>query len=57
MAAYARLRANDVQPPSIDGSAELEKRADTALEVASGQVLSTKKQRQQLASLAKDIPT
>jgi len=39
MPAYKRLRAQGLQPKSIDGSAHLEARAETRFEVESGQVL------------------
>jgi hypothetical protein len=37
--AYARLRKNGVQPKAIDGSAELEQRAETRTELEMGKVL------------------
>ena len=37
MDAYKRLRKNGVQPPSINGSAKLESRAEEKHEVNSGQ--------------------
>jgi hypothetical protein len=36
MPAYARLRANGVQPPRIDGSAELESKATEKLQIEMG---------------------
>lgn len=36
--AYKRLRANDVQPPSISGSAALERHADTEFEIVTGAI-------------------
>lgn len=36
--AYKRLRRNGEQPPTIRGSAELEKHATTSFEIASGQI-------------------
>ena len=36
LAAYKRLRQDNLQPKRIDGSAELEKRADEAWQVESG---------------------
>jgi hypothetical protein len=55
MAAYARLRRDGLQPPGIDGSALLEQRATTDQEVTAGQVLTTKRQQRQLASLNADL--
>jgi len=39
MPAYKALRAQGLQPPHIDGSAELMAKAETRFEVESGQVL------------------
>ena len=39
MPAYKELRAQGLQPPHIDGSADLVARAETRFEVESGQVL------------------
>lgn len=36
--AYKRLRSDGLQPPQIDGCAQLEKRATTPTEVESGQL-------------------
>lgn len=38
MPAYKRLRAHGYQPPRIDGSAELERKAETRFEIESGQI-------------------
>ena len=38
MPAYKRLRKNGLQPKQIDGSAELEKRAETKVEVETGRL-------------------
>lgn len=40
MPAYKRMRDNGLQPPHIDGCAELESRASTQAEVELGRVLS-----------------
>lgn len=40
--AYKRLRANGVQPKSIDGAAEFEQRADSPLEFKLGRVIDNK---------------
>lgn len=45
MPAYKRLRANGVNPPSIDSSPELEARAETRLEVEMGQIIPIDRQR------------
>jgi hypothetical protein len=37
--AYARLRANGIQPPQTKGCAELEKRANSQLEVELGKLI------------------
>jgi hypothetical protein len=55
MEAYRRLRYQGVQPRSIDGSAVLEKGAETNIEVEYGQVLTTA-QRKQTVSLMADMP-
>lgn len=46
MPAYKRLRQDGLQPKSIDGSADFEKRAESKLEVESGTLLN-KRQREQ----------
>lgn len=38
MPAYKRLRKNGLQPKQIDGSAELEKKANTKVEVETGRL-------------------
>jgi hypothetical protein len=38
--AYARLRANGLQPPTTRNSAELEKRANTQMEVEMGKLIA-----------------
>ena len=40
MGAYKRIRKQGLQPRTIDGSAELEKRANNRLEVEMGQLFS-----------------
>lgn len=42
MPAYKALRAQGLQPPRIDGSAELMKNAETRFEVESGQIMKGK---------------
>ena len=44
--AYARMRADGVQPNNIDGSARLEARANTTHELAMGQVMPLRKVRE-----------
>jgi hypothetical protein len=38
MAAYKRLRQDGLQPPKIDGAANIEKKAETKFQVESGYV-------------------
>lgn len=45
-AAYKRLRKEGLQPRQIDGSAELEVKASSRIEVESGKVLTSRKKRQ-----------
>lgn len=54
MDAYARLRSNGLQPKGIDGSATLEKHAETQLEVEMGHLFKNKKERKQ-AELGMEI--
>lgn len=44
MPAYRAMRANGLQPPSIDGAAELQARASEPFEVEFGHVFKTKKE-------------
>lgn len=44
--AYKRLRKQGLQPRQIDGSAELEARAESRVEVESGKILTPRKKRQ-----------
>ena len=55
MEAYKRLRKDGVQPPSINGSAHLESRAEEKFEVDSGHAFSNAKSRKRSESLIKDI--
>lgn len=55
MDSYYRLRMDGVQPRQINGSADLEARAESQIEVESGQVLN-KKQRAQTMSVINDMP-
>ena len=55
MAAYKRLRANDVQPKNVNGSARLEQRATSHYEVASGQILPDRKSVKLAESVLGDI--
>lgn len=45
-AAYKRLRSQGLQPRRIDGSAEIEAKASTRVEVESGKILNPRKKRQ-----------
>lgn len=42
--AYRRLRADGVQPPTIAGSAHLERHADTEFEIATGAITPYRRQ-------------
>lgn len=53
--AYSRLRRNGLQPPGIDGSANLERQGHEPAEIETGQLM-TAKQRKQYTSLVQDIP-
>ena len=55
MDAYKRLRKNGVQPPSINGSAILESRAEETFEVNSGKAFSNANNRKRNKNLIKDI--
>jgi hypothetical protein len=46
MDAYARLRRHGLQPPTINGSARLERHADHPYEIARGKLMRGKKQQQ-----------
>ena len=56
MEAYSRLRQDDVQPPRIDGSAELERKGRDQIEIETGKILNDK-QLKQYQSLYRNIPT
>lgn len=47
MRAYKNMRANGIQPRTIDGAAHIEANAEDKFEVEAGHVLTTKEQRQQ----------
>ena len=53
MPAYKELRAQGLQPPRIDGAAELATKAETRFEVESGKILSGKGKK--IESAIKDI--
>lgn len=55
MAAYKRLRKDGVQPPSINGSAQLEAKAENSYEVNSGHTFKTASGRRRSMSLVKDV--
>ena len=55
MDAYKRLRKNGVQPPSINGSAHLESRAEETFEVNSGHAFANAKSRKRSEGLIKDM--
>ena len=55
MDAYKRLRKNGVQPPSINGAAILESRAEEKFEVNSGRAFSNADSRKRNKNLIKDI--
>jgi putative FmdB family regulatory protein len=54
MDAYKRLRQNGVQPPSINGSARLEAKAEEKHEVNSGKTFSTATSRKRGMGLVRD---
>ena len=54
MAAYKRLRQDGVQPPSIDGSAKLESRAEEKHEVNSGKTFATATSRKRSMGFVRD---
>lgn len=55
MNAYKRLRSNGVQPPSINGSAQLESRAEEKYEVNSGHTFATSSARKRNESFIKEV--
>lgn len=55
MGAYKRLRQNGVQPPSINGSARLEAKAEEKHEVNSGHTFATSSARKRSIGLVKDV--
>tara|TARA_R110002096_G_scaffold39390_8_gene107886 strand:- start:9522 stop:9824 length:303 start_codon:yes stop_codon:yes gene_type:complete len=55
MAAYKRLRGDGTQPPSINGAAKLEARAEEKHEVNSGHTFATASSRKRNSSLVKDM--
>jgi len=55
MDAYKRLRKDGVQPPAINGSAQLEARAEEKHEVNSGHTFSTASGRKRSMGLVKDV--
>ena len=54
MDAYKRLRQNGVQPPSINGAARLEAKAEEKHEVNSGKTFSTATSRKRGMGLVRD---
>jgi hypothetical protein len=52
--AYKRLRANGLQPKHVDGSAEMEQRAETKLEIEMGRIFDGK-QAQTAARIGSEI--
>jgi hypothetical protein len=55
MPAYARMRRDGVQPRSIDGAAHIETHASDRVEVESGTILPTRRQRQDATSILEDF--
>ena len=55
MAAYKRLRKSGVQPKSINGSAHLEKHAETKNEIQAGRVYSSDASRKESERLMDSI--
>jgi hypothetical protein len=54
MGAYKRLRDDNIQPPSVRGSAELESHAETKMEVEAGTVVRNKRTREATEKLLAD---
>lgn len=54
MAAYKRLRSDGLQPPSINGAARLEAKAEEKHEVTSGHTFATASGRKRSMGLVKD---
>jgi hypothetical protein len=52
--AYRRLRANGEQPPTIAGSAHLERHASTSFEISSGQVANDQRALKEALAFASD---
>lgn len=52
-AAYRRLRKNGLQPPHLTGSAELETRAETQMEIDSGSILNAEQRKQAQEGIAR----
>lgn len=57
MPAYKELRKQGMQPPKIDGSAELAAKAETRFEVESGQILQGESKRIETAVKALESAT
>ena len=55
MAAYKRLRKSGVQPPKINGSAHLEKHAETTNEITTGHIYSSDYSRRENEKFLNDI--
>jgi hypothetical protein len=53
--AYRRLRANGVQPPTIAGSAELERHASTRFEIESGRIDPDQRKLKTALTLCDDV--
>lgn len=51
MAAYKRLRKNGLQPPTIDGCADLESKATSQEEINYGKILTKEQQKEARARM------
>jgi hypothetical protein len=54
--AYRRLRKSGLQPPMVDGSANLEARANSPYEVETGQIVS-EADRVEVDAISRDLPS
>tara|TARA_R100000808_G_scaffold4752_3_gene15058 strand:+ start:3897 stop:4205 length:309 start_codon:yes stop_codon:yes gene_type:complete len=55
MGAYRRLRDNGLQPPGIRGAGDLEARAQSPVEVETGELAKTDRQRRAMEKAHSDI--
>ena len=55
MPAYKRLRADGLQPPSVDGAAELERKATEPIQVTMGTPNADPKKVREGVAMSKDF--